>query len=146
MPKQKIRKTYKKGLHYNPNAGILQGKARKARWPGSKDSVPKRRSPFMGNELTAANRREFEKKQAELYKQNYYKNTKKEEQKPEGVVDAMAKGYARYQTNKENKHFRAWKAGKSVFTYMGTTFPVLTEQFLKETRSIKEIIKENNDE
>lgn len=145
MPKQKIRKKYRTSFHYNPFSGIVQGEQRKLNRLVSNTEV-KKRSAFIGSEITAKNRREFEKKQAELYKQNYYKNTEKDKQEPEEVVDAMARGYARYQTNKENKHFKAWKAGKESYTYKGTTFPVLTEEFLKKTRSAKDIIKEKNDE
>lgn len=174
MPKSKIRRR-SRSSHYNENAGILVGKSRIERYgkksrpvPGSKLRV-KKLSPYMGSMITAENRREYEKKQAEAFKERYIadviakrENIEKQEDKtPEEIaaevekfnneqiseeqLEAMSKRFARYQSNKEKKQFSAWLAGRVTFTYKGQSFPVLTEAFLKQTKSIKDIVKVDED-
>lgn len=175
MPRSRIRRKSKSN-HYNINAGIvvkgslkreLHGK-RSRPVPGSKLRINKL-SGFMGSIITAANRAEYEAKQAEGFKERYVNDVvkkreeiRKQEGKEEDEIQAevnvynaeqiseeelerLAKRFARYQTNKERKHYKAWLAGRSSYVYKGSTFPVLTEAFLKNSKSIKEIVKVGDD-
>jgi hypothetical protein len=177
MPTSKIRGK-SKGTHYNPNGRVLVGKARIAKWgkrgkpiPGSTLRV-KEHSKFMGTVMTPTLRREYMKKQAEGFKAQYIADVElkrstiqeqedksaeeiakevdefNEKQVTEAELDSLAERYSRFQINKENKQFKAWMKGESYYTYKGKTFPVITERFLKESQSIKDIVKVegNNDE
>lgn len=135
--------------------------------PGSSLRVKNNRSKYLGSVITAATRNAYEVKQAKGFKDNYTRDVIKKrseieqqtgkteeeileevsafnaEQISEEELDAMSKRFARFQSNKENKHYKAWLAGKQTFFYKGKSFPVLTESFMKKSKSIKEIIPEN---
>lgn len=145
MPKQKIRSSSRRPTHYNVNAGVIQGEARKALQTARGVSKQgeykvKEMSKYLGSMITPENRFEFERNQKKLYKQNYLDKVEEEERGSEEQIERMASDYARYQSNKEIKHFKAWLMGKDVYSYRGTRFPVLTESLLKETSSVKEIV------
>lgn len=143
MPKQKIR-ARSKVCHYNLFSGIIQGESRKAKWPGfsNKPYDVKKISSYLGSRVMPETRNRFIEQQVEGYIQNYINRTKEEDRVEDNELQKMARGYARYQVNKENKHYKAWLANKVFYKYKGTTFPVLTEDFLKASSSIKDIIKE----
>lgn len=173
MPKQKIRARRQWITHYNEHANVVQGKARKMRYKGVETPDPKspvKLSPYLGSRITAATRNRYEEKQAEMFKQKYIRdveskreqikkqedktedeiqaeiNTFNSEQVSEQELEAMAKRFARYQTNKEQKHYKAWLQGKAWFKYKGQNFPVITERFVSEGKDVHEIIKEENDD
>lgn len=176
MPKQKIRGRYELN-HYNKNAGQVYGKVKedlygkRAKPVSGSDWRVTHRSAFMGSFVTPENRNEYMQKQAAAFKENYTKDVELELQKiqenenlteeeiakkveefnrsrlSERAVELLSMRFARYQSNKEKKHYKAWLRGKEFFTYRGDTFPVITERFLKNSKSIKDIVKvEDNGE
>jgi len=170
MTKSKIRSKFKTPTHFNPYGTVLTPAQRKATY-GSfsvpiKGSKPKSKpSPYMGSTITASNRRLYESAQADYFKDRYISETvekrekikNQEDKTPEQIelevdvfnsaqiseqeLNEMAARFGRYQANKENKHYKAWLKGKSSFVYKGQAFPVLTEKFLNYSKSIKDIIK-----
>ena len=51
----------------------------------------------------------------------------------------MAERFARYQANKEQKHFKSWCNGKKHFIFHGEVFPVMTEDFIMKSKEAQEI-------
>jgi len=172
MPKSKIRSRYQKS-HYNKNAGVLVGRSKQARWgkkakpvPGSSHRITKM-SPYMGTRLTPENLGEYKKQQSEAFKDKFLADVvrKREEienqedkseeeiakeineynsqQPSERGLELLSQRFAKFQAGKEKKHYEAWLKGKSSFTYKSKNFPVLTQRFLEQTQSIKEIIPVN---
>lgn len=179
MPKSRIRNRNHPPMHYNPFANIITPEQRKLKFgikprpvPGSTHRINRisSRSPYMGSVINEENRRKYEQKEMELFKDRYISDIDKkrndiltQKDKTEEEIDFeikrfnsnqiseeeleyLAKRFARYQSNKEKKHYNAWLKGKHSFTYKKTTFPVLTEKFLKDTKSIKDIIKTDSNE
>lgn len=174
MPKSKYRGGGKIA-HYNSVKSISHSQkvaryGKKARpVPGASHRIEKK-SPYMGSIVTPENRKEYEVKQAEAFKERYVADIIRQrseissqedktedeirleidkfnkEQISETELDEMAKRFARFQTNKEQKHYKTWLSGRSFFRYKGRTFPVITEKFLKQTKSIKDIVKVNENE
>jgi len=125
----------------------------------------KKMSPFMGSKITHANKREFEKKQAEYFIDRY--NADRERQRQEilekkdktieetnealSIFDQYAfsekrlkylsEEFARQQRNKESKHYNAWLKNQSYYKYKGQIHAVMTEDFINSTKDIKEIQK-----
>jgi hypothetical protein len=170
MTKSKIRSKFKTPTHYNPYATILTPAQRKATYGNLsvpiKGSKPKSApSPYMGSRVNAVNRKSYETAQVEYFKERYTQDVVKKRENIEAQkdktqdqidlevdifnkaqiseeeLDSMAFRFGKYQVNKENKHYKAWLKGKSSFVYKGQTFPVLTEKFLNNSKSIKDIIK-----
>lgn len=161
--------------HYNPNSGVLHGKLKQARYGKKAAPVPgtryriERRSEYMGSRILPEQRLEYMKKQEEVFKDKYLKDIIKKrsdiesqedkteeeirleidkfnkEQITERELELLAKRFARFQHNKEQKHFKSWLKGESTYVYHEQTFPVLTERFLKQTQSIKDIVKVESD-
>lgn len=78
------------------------------------------------------------KRQMELFIENY---PNPEEVHPENLR-LMAEEYAKYQANKEMKHYNAFLSGRRFYAYRGVRFPVLTEAFMQQTVSAKDIIND----
>jgi len=165
------RTKYKKPVHFNPFANVLVGKARTDKYGKRSKPIPgstlrvNNVSPYMGSVVTPGNRRKYEKAQWESFAQRYVADivTKREvieaqedktdeeieievndfnrEQITDDQLVRLSERFARYQSNKEQKHYKAWFSGKSTFTYKGQAFPVLTERWLEEHKSIKDIVK-----
>lgn len=175
MPKSKIRGRSKLA-HYSTIKGVLSQKQKQLRYGKKAKPVPgathriQKKSPYMGSIVTSENRNEYEIKQAEAFKERYVADVKRQreeisnqedktedeirfeieqfnkEQISEEELESMAKRFARFQTNKEQKHYKTWLSGGSFFRYKGRTFPVITEKFLKQTKSIKDIVKVDENE
>lgn len=174
MPKSKYRGGAKVA-HYNTVSGMSHSHkiakyGKKAKPISGASHRIKKKSPYMGSIVTPENRNEYEAKQVEAFKERYVANVKRQreeissqedksedeirseiehfnkEQFSEEELEAMAKRFARFQTNKEQKHYNTWLLGRSSFRYKGRTFPVITERFLKETKSIKDIVKVDENE
>ena len=63
----------------------------------------------------------------------------------EKELDILGDRFSNFQVRKENKHFKAWLKGEKFFTYLGQKYPVLTERFLRQSKSIKDIVKVEDD-
>jgi len=105
-----------------------------------------RKLEFLGNIITAENRREFMNKHVEAYKENYLKIQKQEEEDdvpppPEDVLHKMAVKYAKEMVAREKKQLKAFIKGKKSYTYKNQTYPVITDEFIRKTNSLKEILK-----
>lgn len=163
MPASKIRSapTF---AHYNPNSGVIVGrKNRKMRYGTQPKPEPKPVSKYVGSNITPEKRRAYEELQAKYFRERYVADVvakrekiKNQEGKPpeeieievqkfnseqinERELEEMSWKFARNQTNKEQKHYRAWEKGHSFFMYKGNRFPVMTEEFINKTKEIKEI-------
>jgi hypothetical protein len=165
MGKRKPITHYREGsdVLYGSNAKEAHGK-RGRPIPGSSLRVSKA-SKFMGNIITAENRREYESRYADGFRETYLRDVVKkrsvieaqegkddeviqqevfefnEKQISEEELTALSKRAARYSTNKEAKHYKAWKKGAKSYMFKGSSFPVITERFLKDNKSITEILE-----
>lgn len=130
----------------------------------------KSRSKYMGSIINPKNRNEYLNAQRESFKERYVNDVVNRRQEildqedksdeeianeveefnnnqiSEEDLEVLAENFAKYQSLKELKHLKAYIKGKQFFTFRGVRFPVLTEKFLEDTQSIKEIIKVNEDE
>lgn len=108
-----------------------------------------RYSSYMGSKITAGSNREFMNQQRRMFIERHNREILDGTQETISTeeLDVLADRFAKYQRNKENKHFKAWKKGQRSFVYKGTKFPVMSEALLKNTSSYKEILKveEEND-
>jgi hypothetical protein len=139
----------------------LKGKARRGTTITTKVEVQPK-SKYMGSSLTVFNRREFGESKKEQYIQMHtekYEARKKEILSLEGTeeekqaelkvldeqqlspeqLEKRAVDFARYEVNKEQKHFKAYCKGQNFFRYQGMMHPVLTEEFLLKAKGLKEI-------
>lgn len=98
---------------------------------------------YAGTVITPANRLEFELRQVEAYKEQYYRVTPEETQKNPNEVEQVAKAYARFQANREVKHFNTFLKGKTSYKFHGMPYPVLTRASIKEAKTADQIIEIN---
>lgn len=120
-------------------------------------------SPFLGSKITPKNRNVYMRSQVEYYIERHTadvirgrENIRKQKDKTEDEIEhevaiydmnqvneeeqlGMAERFARYQANKEMKHYRAWCAGKRHFIFHGEAFPVMTEEFIMKSKEAQEI-------
>jgi hypothetical protein len=174
MPRSRGRGKYGQ-THYNPYATIISPKQRQAKFgkrgkpiKGTTHRITTQ-SPYMGSVITPENRNQYERDQANAFVERYVANIEKErndiknqddksedeinmevaefnsKQTSERELMMTAVRFARFQSTKEKKHYAAWLKGKSHFKFKERTFPVLTERFLRQSKSIKEIIKVEED-
>lgn len=169
MPKSKIRKRYKTFTQYNPFSKFIVGdKQRQSMFGVKPRPVPgvnlrgKELSPYMGSRVTAENRTEYLTAQVNGFKEQYTAKVVAEREKilssdktkdeidslieefnakqiSEARLHELALKFSLFQANKEVKHYKAWLKGASYFKYAGQVFPVLTQRFLENSQSIKEI-------
>lgn len=174
MPKSKIRNRHKTN-HYNEYSGLVLGKRRQLLYGKRARPVPgsdwriKKKSGFMGSMVTPENRHQYEENQAASFIEKYNFDQDKEKQKIEEndklaeeqkeeklkeleksrvsgrALEMLAQRFGRYQRIKEQKHYKAWLRGEEYYSYKGSTFPVLTEKFLKDSKSIKDIVNIGED-
>ena len=171
MPKSKTRGNREFRPHYNPNEGVLFGSIKRKRHgkkprpiPGSDHKII-RLSKYMGTRITPELRNDYKRKQAEAFISTHIRaseaavekinsdpdlsdeeklvelNKYYEKQPDEEDLQALSERFAAFQCAKEEKHYKAWLAGKDKFYYKSQGFPVLTEKFLKESQSMKDILK-----
>lgn len=167
MPKSKFRNRNHPKTHYNPNSGKRLGSMPGPKFLGKKHEDE---SEYMGSVITGENRRSYIEGQKQLFKQRFNNEidlkiqeiveddvlNQNEKDIRLGIIEndrisdekleEMSDRFARFQANKEVKHYNAYKKGKPFFIYMGRRFPVLTEKFIKDSKSIKDIIKVENNE
>lgn len=108
-------------------------------------SERRRKSEFVGSVITPDKRWEFINAHKENFIRNY-KPKKGEEELTERELDILAEQSARKLVNRANKELKAYIKGNSFFKYKGVHAPVMTEEYLKNTNSLKEIIKHKIDE
>lgn len=169
MPKSKIRKRYPT-MHYNPNSKIIPLEHRESGRPIRGKQEKKGLNIYLGSRITAENRREYEQSvidsniqrmmfdiEAEIERIMFQEDKDDTEINKElelfdkskmtdGAIKMLAKTQARFQVNKENKHYKAWLKGRSFFKYKGQMYPVMTDKFIKDSQSIKDIVKIDNNE
>lgn len=163
MPASKIRSA-PISAHYNPNSGVITGrKNRKKRYGHLPKPESKPISKYIGSRITPETRAAYEELQARYFRERFIADVvaKREkiqnqegktpediqvevqkfnsEQMNERELEELSWRFARNQTNKEQKHYRAWERGDSFYTYKGNRFPVMTEEFINKTKEIKEI-------
>lgn len=145
---------------------IRQGKWGKGTPVVNVDGVKKEpvlSSPFLGSKISPKNRRAYMRSQIEYFIERHTADVISGREKIESQKDktedeishevalynmsqpteeeqlGMAERFARYQCNKENKHYRAWCAGKRHFIFQKEVFPVMTEEFVMKSKEAKEI-------
>lgn len=163
MPASKIRSA-PISAHYNPNSGVITGrKNRKKRYGNLPKPEAKQLSKYLGSRITPETRRAYEELQSRYFierftadvvaKREKIKNQEgktieeieeevrkfNSEQMNERELEELSWRFARNQTNKEQKHYKAWQRGDSFYIYKGNRFPVMTEEFINKTKEIKEI-------
>ena len=110
-----------------------------------KTKLKKIKTAYLGSNVNPENRREFINKQIELFKQKYERTKKEYDEITDNQLQKEAEHYARYVVNKEKKHFEAYLRGEKSFKYKKRVFPVMTEEFIKNSSDVKEIINIKDD-
>ncbi len=110
-----------------------------------KAKLKKIKTAYLGSNVNPENRREFINKQIELFKQKYERTKKEDDEITDNQLQKEAEHYARYVVNKEKKHFEAYLRGEKSFKYKKRVFPVMTEEFIKNSSDVKEIINIKDD-
>lgn len=99
-----------------------------------------KRGGYMGDVVTAENRREYIQNQARLYREQLERTQTEENKKTEDELNAESQGYGLFRARKEQKHFKAYLRGDSFYVYAGQTFPVMTGEFIREARTANQLI------
>lgn len=133
------------------------------------DDGVSRPSKYLGSIVTGKNRNEYRREQKIAFIENQLRiyevgrekitsqtdKTEEEitqelqaynaDQMTEAEMDELSSAFAKFQCNKEQKHYAAWMKGKAWFRYRGMPYPVMTEEFLRKSQKMKDIIKINQD-
>lgn len=142
----KSTKLKSKGLaHYNTNGSTLIGKSARARWgsrerpiPGSKFRI-RDFSPYVGERVTPENKVQYMLNKKKQFTEDYIRSKEAEDEPVDlQFLDILSTEYAHFEARKNTKHYRAWLKGAQYFTYKGNKFPVLTQEFMDRSESLKE--------
>lgn len=176
MPKSKIRSKSIQSHYNPNGGIIVSTSIKQAMFgkrarpvPGSKHRI-KKYSSFRGNLVTPYNRRSFIDAQSEAFRDRYIENVIidrdkianqegkdedeirveidkfNEEQLSDEHLIMMGERFGRFQSNKASKHLKAFLKGQKQYKYHKNSFPVITENFLNSTKSVKDIIKVEDNE
>lgn len=165
MPNQKVRKQAI-NAHYSENTGLILGRRnRQLRFGKNQKSEVKMFSNYLGSSITPQTRNTYEELQSEYFIERFKADLERRRNKILAQTDKtqeeidlqiskmdadqlsesdlleMSKRFARSQSNKETKHFKAWLKGDDFFVYKGNKFPVMTQAFIDKTKEIIEIEK-----
>ncbi len=80
-----------------------------------------------------------------MFKQQYERTKKEDDEITDNQLQKEAEYYAQYVVNKEKKHFEAYLRGEKSFRYKKRRFPVMTEEFIKNSSDAKDIINIKDD-
>lgn len=168
MPKQKTRRR-RNVAHYVEHPNVIQGKsAGKRGYRPIGKPIVKKHTAYFGSSITASNRRDYMSKQAEMFKERHIAEVirKRDEIKKKDIsedemnveldafnkeqltdeqLEMSSRRFAIFQVNKENKHYKAWLKNKAWYRYKGNRFPVISQEFLDKTETVKPIEKIEND-
>lgn len=105
----------------------------------------RKRPKYLGNIITSENRNEYIKQQKEAYISRY-KPKEGEEPLTESELEKQAYDFAKLMVKKSQLELKAYIKGDKFFKYKGSFVPVMTEEFIRSTKSLKEIIKIDEEE
>lgn len=122
------------------------------------------RPAFLGSVITSSNYREFVNQQASAFKERFIQNVVEQREKvknqedktPEEIdievrafnedqpsheqLEVSALRFGKFQARKEHKHLTAYTQGRARYAFGPHLHPVITQDFIDQTKSYKEVV------
>lgn len=105
----------------------------------------RKKSKYLGSIITPENRLQYISEQKKAYISRYSPKEGEEPLTDEELEDKAYK-FAKHMAQKSQLELKAYLKGQTTFKHKGAILPVMTDDFIRNTHSLKEILKLDEEE